>query len=65
MWGAGRGSSSRGVALVVRWGVRWGRTRTEPELCFMVLVQRLFVFSVSQQLLGSHAMQTGEEGRLQ
>lgn len=50
---------------MVRWGVRLGRTRTELKLWFMVLVQRLFAFSVSQQLLGSCAMQTGEEGWLQ
>lgn len=61
----GGGAASQGVALVVRWGVRLGRTRTKPELCFTALVQRLFAFSVSQQLSGSHPMHTGEEGWLQ
>jgi len=64
MQAAGGWSASQGVAPMVRWGVRLGRTRTKPELCFKVLVQRLFVFSVAQQLSDSSAMHAGEEGRL-
>lgn len=41
--GCRQGSASQGVTLVVRWWlIKMGRTRTEPKLCFTVLIQRLF-----------------------